>query len=80
MIATPRLVRRDFVIGDELLWQRIENCARFSFVRAVANIDTNVFRVRAGLALLGEGLDHCSQRRQDAIERFWKTNSFPPRP
>ena len=62
VIAAPGLVRRDFVIGDALLMRElIEDRARFSFMRAVANINANGFRV-------DKGPDHFAQCRQHAIE------------
>ena len=73
VVATPWLVGGDTIKGDPFHGQSAQDRARFCFMRAVANVD-------ADLLGFDQRFDHRTQRRQNAIERFWKTNPLASRP
>ncbi len=51
MVAAPGFVCRDAIKGDSFHRQITQNLTRIGFVRAVTNVDTNLFRT-------DEGFDH----------------------
>ena len=73
VIAAPRFVGWNFVIGNALVRQTFQDIARFRFVRAVADIDADRLR-------FDQRRDHFAKGRHDAVERVGKTDAFTPRP
>ena len=73
VIAAPWFVCRNQMKGEPTCVKPIENCARFCFMRAVANVDIDRFRFQ-------QRFHHCAQRRQNAIEAIRETDSLAARP
>ena len=61
MVAAPRFVRRNAMKCDAVHRQSAQHFSHFGFMRAVTNIDANLFR-------FDKRFDQRAQGRQDAIE------------